>query len=89
MVMEGSHLTKKSHKEWRKIAKREHRRRLRRKAAAEREANEEQLRAALVKSAEYLKWLEQCEIEEREKEAREKEEHDQREKQWLEEEVSL
>lgn len=87
MVMEGSHLTKKSHKEWRKIAKREHRRRLRRKTAAEREANEEQLRAALVKSAEYLKWLEQCEIEEREKEAREKEEHDQREKQWLEEEV--
>lgn len=85
--MEGNRLTKYSHKEWRNIAKRERRRRLRRKAAVQREAAEEQQRAALEKSAEYLKWLEQCEVENKEKEAREKEEHDQRERLWLEEEV--
>lgn len=89
MIMEGDRSTKKSHKEWRKIAKKERRRHLRRRAAAEREADEQRLRAALEKSADYLNWLEQCEAEEREKEAREKEEHDERERLWLEEEVSL
>ncbi|XP_043510584.1 U2 small nuclear ribonucleoprotein auxiliary factor 35 kDa subunit-related protein 1 isoform X1 [Frieseomelitta varia] len=87
MVMEGDRSTKKSHKEWRKIAKKERRRHLRRRAAAEREADEQRLRAALEKSADYLNWLEQREAEEREKEAREKEEHDERERLWLEEEV--
>ncbi|CAL7933493.1 unnamed protein product [Xylocopa violacea] len=87
MVMEQTRSTKKSHREWRIIAKRERRRRLRRKAAAEREAGEERLRAALEKSADYLKWLEQSEAEEREKEAREQQEREQREKVWLEEEV--
>lgn len=87
MIMEGNRSTKKSHKEWRKIAKRERRRHLRRKAAAEREADEQRLRAALEKSADYLNWLEQHEAEEKEKEAREKEEHDERERLWLEEEV--
>ncbi|CAK9829437.1 U2 small nuclear ribonucleoprotein auxiliary factor 35 kDa subunit-related protein 1 [Anthophora retusa] len=87
MVMEGCCSTKKSHKEWRRIAKRERRKRLRCKAAAEREADAKRLRAALEKSADYLNWLEQCEIEEREKEAREKERHEQQEKLWLEEEV--
>ncbi|KOX78446.1 U2 small nuclear ribonucleoprotein auxiliary factor 35 kDa subunit-related protein 1 [Melipona quadrifasciata] len=85
--MEGNRSTKKSHKEWRKIAKKERRRHLRRRAAAEREADEQRLKAALEKSADYSNWLEQREAEEREKEAREKEEHDEREKLWLEEEV--
>lgn len=88
MVMEGSCSRKKSHKEWRRIAKKERRRRLRRKVAAQREVDEKQLRAALEKTAEYLKWLEQCEVEEKEKEAQEKEEKNQRERLWLEEEVS-
>ncbi|XP_043586954.1 U2 small nuclear ribonucleoprotein auxiliary factor 35 kDa subunit-related protein 2 isoform X2 [Bombus pyrosoma] len=87
MIMEGSRSTKYSHKKWRNIAKRERRRRLRRRTAAQRKATEEQVRAALEKSAEYLKWLKQCEVEDKEKEAREKEEHDQRERLWLEEEV--
>ncbi|CAK9798249.1 U2 small nuclear ribonucleoprotein auxiliary factor 35 kDa subunit-related protein 1 [Anthophora quadrimaculata] len=87
MVMEGCCSTKKSHKEWRRIAKRERRKRLRRKAATEREADAKRLRAALEKSADYLNWLEQCEVEEREKEIREKERHEQQEKLWLEEEV--
>ncbi|XP_034187004.2 uncharacterized protein LOC117607430 isoform X1 [Osmia lignaria lignaria] len=87
MVMEGCCSTKKSHKEWRRVAKKERRRRLRRKAAVERQADEERLRAALEQNADYLNWLENCELEEKEKEAREKEEHDQREREWLEEEV--
>ncbi|KOC61506.1 U2 small nuclear ribonucleoprotein auxiliary factor 35 kDa subunit-related protein 1 [Habropoda laboriosa] len=85
--MEGRCSTEKSHKEWRRIAKRERRKRLRRRAAAEREADAERLRAALEKSADYLNWLEQCEVEDREKEIWEKEKHDQEEKLWLEEEV--
>ncbi|XP_076242974.1 uncharacterized protein LOC143184538 [Calliopsis andreniformis] len=85
--MERCCTTKPNHKEWRRIAKKERRRRLRRKAAAEREADEEQLRAALEKSADYLKWVEEREAEEKEKERKEKEEHDERERLWLEEEV--
>nr|XP_031840438.1 U2 small nuclear ribonucleoprotein auxiliary factor 35 kDa subunit-related protein 1 isoform X2 [Nomia melanderi] len=85
--MERCDSTKRGHKEWRRIAKRERRRRLRRKAAAERDADAERLRAALEKNADYLNWLEKCEAEEKEKERIEKEEHEQREKLWLEEEV--
>ncbi|XP_053970803.1 U2 small nuclear ribonucleoprotein auxiliary factor 35 kDa subunit-related protein 1 [Hylaeus volcanicus] len=85
--MEGCCSTKKSHKEWRRTAKKERRRRLRRKAAAEREADAERLRAALEKSANYLKWIEDREIAEKEKEKKEEEERDEREKLWLEEEV--
>ncbi|XP_076170961.1 uncharacterized protein LOC143148474 [Ptiloglossa arizonensis] len=85
--MEGCCSTKRSHKEWRRTAKKERRRRLRRKAAAEREADAERLTAALEKSADYLKWLEERELTERENDRREKEEHEQRERLWLEEEV--
>ena len=88
MVLEGDRSTKKRHKEWRKIAKKERRRHLRRRAAAEREADEQRLRAALEESAGYSNWLEQREAKESEKAAREKEEHDERERLWLEEEVS-
>lgn len=87
VVMEGCCSTKRSHKEWRRTAKKERRRRLRRKAAAEREADAERLTAALEKSADYLKWLEERELTERENDRREKEEHEQRERLWLEEEV--
>ncbi|XP_017887929.1 U2 small nuclear ribonucleoprotein auxiliary factor 35 kDa subunit-related protein 1 [Ceratina calcarata] len=86
MAMDGN-CTRKSHKEWRRIAKKERRRRLRREAASEREAEEENLRAALEKTADYLSWMERCEVEEKEKEEKEKAEHDEREKLWLEEEV--
>ncbi|KZC08380.1 U2 small nuclear ribonucleoprotein auxiliary factor 35 kDa subunit-related protein 1 [Dufourea novaeangliae] len=85
--MDGCCSAKRSHKEWRRIAKKERRKRLRRKAAAERDADAEQLRAALEKNADYLNWLEKCEIDEEEKERIEKEEHEQREQLWLEEEV--
>lgn len=74
-----------SHKEWRCIAKKERRRRLRRKIAQERDAVEERLRAALESSAEYLNL-----VEEQEKlEAQEQEEHAKRERLWLEEEVNI
>lgn len=76
-----------SHKTWRRIAKRERRRRLRRKAAKEREADEEQLRAALERTAEYLNWCKEKEQREKEAEELEKREHEEREKLWLEEEV--
>ncbi|XP_015176007.1 PREDICTED: U2 small nuclear ribonucleoprotein auxiliary factor 35 kDa subunit-related protein 1-like [Polistes dominula] len=76
-----------SHKEWRRIAKRERRRRLRQKAAKERDADELQLRAALEKSADYLNWCKEQEQCEKEKEELEKQEHEEREKLWLEEEV--
>lgn len=85
--MEGLSSTKPSHKEWRRTAKKERRRRLRRKAAAHRDADKQRLRAALEKSADYLKWIEQRETEQTEKEQKEKEEHEQQETLWLEEEV--
>ncbi|KAF7389323.1 hypothetical protein HZH66_010460 [Vespula vulgaris] len=76
-----------SHKAWRRIAKRERRRRLRRKAAKEREADEERLRAALECTAEYLNWCEAKKQREKEEEELEKREHEEREKLWLEEEI--
>ncbi|XP_043248307.1 U2 small nuclear ribonucleoprotein auxiliary factor 35 kDa subunit-related protein 1 [Colletes gigas] len=85
--MEGCCPTKRSHKEWRRTVKKERRRRLRRKAAAEREADAERLAAALERSADYLNWIKEREVAETEKEQKEKEEHIEREKLWLEEEV--
>ncbi|XP_076649429.1 uncharacterized protein LOC143357093 [Halictus rubicundus] len=85
--MDGCVPTKRSHKEWRRTAKKERRRRLRRKAAAERDTDAERLRAALEKNADYLNWLENCEKERAERERTETEEHEQRERLWLEEEV--
>ncbi|XP_047359436.1 U2 small nuclear ribonucleoprotein auxiliary factor 35 kDa subunit-related protein 1 isoform X2 [Vespa velutina] len=76
-----------SHKAWRRIAKRERRRRLRCKAAKEREADEERLRAALERTAEYLNWCKEKEQREKEEEELEKREHEEREKLWLAEEV--
>ncbi|EFN80401.1 U2 small nuclear ribonucleoprotein auxiliary factor 35 kDa subunit-related protein 2 [Harpegnathos saltator] len=85
--MEKSRETKISHKQWRYIAKRERRRRLRREAAQRRDDDEKQLRAALERSAEYLKWRDEQEKLEKETEARERQEHEELERQWLEEEV--
>ncbi|XP_029668366.1 U2 small nuclear ribonucleoprotein auxiliary factor 35 kDa subunit-related protein 2 [Formica exsecta] len=86
-TMEGHWKTKPSHKEWRRIAKRERRRRIRQKAAQERDANEEKLRAALMSNMEYLNRRAEQEKEKKEKEAREQEEHAERNRLWLEEEV--
>ncbi|XP_078041400.1 uncharacterized protein LOC144472312 [Augochlora pura] len=80
-------ITKRSHKEWRRTAKKERRRRLRHKAAAERDADAERLRAALEKNPDYLNWLQKCEMEQTEREKIEQKERDERERLWLEEEV--
>ncbi|KAI4499429.1 hypothetical protein M0802_005325 [Mischocyttarus mexicanus] len=85
--MEVCSSVSRSHKEWRRIAKRERRRRLRQKAAKEREADELRLRAALENTADYLNWCKENELREKEEEELIKREHDEREKLWLEEEV--
>nr|XP_033330184.1 U2 small nuclear ribonucleoprotein auxiliary factor 35 kDa subunit-related protein 2 [Megalopta genalis] len=85
--MEVCGTTKRSHKEWRRTAKKERRRRLRRNAAAERDADAERLRAALEKNPDYLNWLQNCEVEEAEREKVEQKERDERERLWLEEEA--
>lgn len=86
--MEERRAKKPSHKEWRRIAKKERRRHLRRKAAQEREADEDRLRAALERSADYLNWCEEQKELEREREAREREERAEQERLWLKEEVN-
>lgn len=80
--------TKISHKEWRHIAKRERRRRLRREAARQRDSDEEQLRAVLECNAEYLKWRDEQKRLEKETKAQEQQEYEEREREWLEEEVN-
>ncbi|KAL6253611.1 hypothetical protein P5V15_012327 [Pogonomyrmex californicus] len=87
--MEEHHLMKLSHKQWRHIAKKERRRRIRRKIAIERDANEERLRAALESNMEYLKFSAEEEKREKEKEAQEQEKHAERERLWLEEEIRM
>lgn len=81
--------TKPTHKEWRRIAKKERRRRIRRLTAQERDANEERLVAALESNMEYLKFCAEKENHEKEKEEQEQKEHAEREKLWLEEEVNI
>ncbi|XP_034947608.1 U2 small nuclear ribonucleoprotein auxiliary factor 35 kDa subunit-related protein 2 [Chelonus insularis] len=73
-----------SHKEWRRIAKKERRRRIRRKIAQERDADEDRLRATLEKSADYLNWVEE---QERLNEEKEKKEHEENERRWIEAEL--
>jgi len=85
--MEKLNSRKPSHKEWRRIAKKERRRRLRQKAAQERDAQEESLRAALENNLDYLNWQKEQDRLEIEKEAREEKERAERERLWLEEEV--
>ncbi|KAG5324756.1 U2AFL protein, partial [Acromyrmex heyeri] len=79
--------TKLSHKEWRRIVKRERRKRKRQMMAQERDANEERLRAALENNMEYMQFCAEKEKQEKEKEAREQEKHAERERFWLEEEI--
>lgn len=76
-----------SYKEWRKIGKKERRRKIRRKHACERQEEDERLREALERSAGYLNWVEEQEVLEKEKEKREQEERDEQERLWLEREV--
>lgn len=83
------HSIKLTHKEWRRIARKERRRRIRRLTAQERDANEERLRAALESNMEYLKFYAEEEKQKEEKEAQEKKEHAERERLWLEEEVKI
>jgi hypothetical protein len=85
--MEEVNSTRPSHKEWRRIARRERRRRLRRKAAQERDAQEESLRAALERDPDYLNWRTEQDRLEVEKEAQEEKERAEGERFWLEEEV--
>lgn len=87
--MEECRETKLSHKEWRRIAKRERRRRVRRAAAQQRDLDEQQLRAALERSAGYLKWRDEQDNLEKEAEAREQQEREGQERQWLEREVNI
>lgn len=77
------------HKEWRRIAKKERRRRLRCKAAQERNTEEDRLRAALESSADYINWRKEQEELERKKEIQKQEDHAERERLWLEEEVTI
>ncbi|XP_063983837.1 centrosomin-like isoform X3 [Diachasmimorpha longicaudata] len=76
-----------SHKEWRRIAKKERRRKIRCKHARERENDDDRLRETLERSAEYLKWIEEQANLEKENERREQEEHDHQERLWIEREV--
>lgn len=78
-----------THKEWRRIAKKERRRRIRRLIAQERDANEGRLRAALESNMEYLKFCAEEEAQKKEKEAQEQKERAERERLWLEEEVNI
>lgn len=86
--MEEQLKIKLNHKEWRRTAKKERRRRIRQKAAKERDASEEKLRAALMSNMEYLNWCAEQKKQEEEKEMREREEQAERNRLWLEEEVN-
>lgn len=81
--------TKLSHREWRRIVRKERRKRKRQIIAQERDANEERLRAALENNMEYMQFCAEKEKQEKEKEAREQEKHEERERLWLEEEVNI
>lgn len=86
--MEEHRSRKLTHKEWRRIARKERRRRIRRLTAQERDANEERLRAALENNMEYLKFYAEKEKQQEEKKTQEEKEHAERERLWLEEEVN-
>lgn len=86
--MEERHTTKPSHKEWRRIVKKERRRHIRQRVAQERDANEEKLRAALICNKDYLNWRAEQKKQEKEKEVREQEEQAEQNRLWLEEEVN-
>jgi len=81
--------TKLSHKEWRRIVKKERRKRKRQIMAQERDANEERLRAALENNMEYMQFCAEKEKQEKEKKVQEQEKHAERERLWLEEEVNM
>lgn len=85
--MERGTVAKISHKEWRRIAKKERRRRLRTREARARDCDAERLDQKLRESADYLKWVEARQAQEELEAKQEKEEHDIQERKWLEEEV--
>ncbi|XP_012266971.2 U2 small nuclear ribonucleoprotein auxiliary factor 35 kDa subunit-related protein 1 [Athalia rosae] len=85
--MERQLVGKLSHKEWRRIAKRERRRRLRVRAATTRDLDAERLAAKLEESDDYSKWIQKQRAEEEFKKAEEAKEHELQERKWLEEEV--
>lgn len=87
--MEERRSIKLTHKEWRRIAKKGHRRRIRRRIAQERDTNEERLRAALESNMEYLKFCAEEEKRKKDEEEEEQKKHAERERLWLEEEVNI
>ena len=78
-----------SHKEWRRQAKRERRRRLRRKAAQERDADAEHLKKKLQNTTEYLTWVKEQEDKEKHQQSIQEQEHVEREQKWLKDEASF
>ncbi|XP_071559837.1 uncharacterized protein [Temnothorax nylanderi] len=86
--MEEGRSIKLTHKEWRRNAKKERRRRIRRSIAQEHDANEERLRAALENNMAYLNFCAEQEKQRQDKEAQEQKERAERERLWLEEEIT-
>lgn len=78
-----------SHREWRRLAKKERRKRLRQLAAREQAEEADQLERRLEASADYLRWLELEDKLQEQREARERQQHESLEKAWQEAEVSL
>lgn len=76
-----------SHKEWRRFAKKQRRKRIRRAAAELRNAEEKLMRSKIEQSADYLNWLIEQEKLEADREKKEEIEHTERERLWLETEV--
>ncbi|XP_033223186.1 U2 small nuclear ribonucleoprotein auxiliary factor 35 kDa subunit-related protein 1 [Belonocnema kinseyi] len=68
---------------WRKLVKKERRRRLRRKAAQDRDADAERLKATVERAAEYSTWVQKN----REEEIIQEQERIQKEQEWLQEEL--
>ncbi|XP_011866151.1 PREDICTED: U2 small nuclear ribonucleoprotein auxiliary factor 35 kDa subunit-related protein 2 [Vollenhovia emeryi] len=86
--MEERGSIKPTHREWRRIARKERRRRIRRLAAQERDANEGRLKAALENNMVYLKFCAEEQKQKEEREEQEQKEHAERERLWLEEEIT-
>ncbi|XP_058805525.1 U2 small nuclear ribonucleoprotein auxiliary factor 35 kDa subunit-related protein 2 [Phymastichus coffea] len=76
-----------SHRDWRRQVKKQRRKRLRQKAARERDQEEQRLQLVFEQSEDYLHWFKEQEHLRQEEEKRAREEHDRLEKAWLEAEV--
>lgn len=86
--MESEFSKRPAHREWRRLVKKERRKRLRQKAARERDEEADRLKKTLLQSSDYWLWLQDQNKQQEEEEKRAQEEHAQLEKAWLEAEVS-